>query len=60
MTHKQPDNKKKTNAVFNIVAGILFFIAAFNLLTGQGGFDWLSLVAGILFMVAGVWGLMRQ
>lgn len=60
MTHKQPDNKKKINAVFNIVAGILFFIAAFNLLTGQSGFDWLSLVAGILFVVGGIWGLMRQ
>lgn len=60
MTQQQPDNKKKTNAIFNIVAGILFFIAAFNLLTGQGGFDWLSLAAGILFVVGGIWGLMRQ
>lgn len=60
MTRQQPDNKQKTNAVFNIVAGILFFIAAFNLLTGQGGFDWLSLVAGILFVAGGIWGLMRQ
>ncbi len=60
MTRQQPDNKQKTNAVFNIVAGILFFIAAFNLLAGQGGFDWLSLVAGILFVAGGIWGLMRQ
>jgi hypothetical protein len=41
----------------NIVAGLLFFAAAFNLLTGQKGVDWMWLLVGILFVAGGLWGL---
>lgn len=57
MASQQSSKKQKTNAIFNIIAGILFFVAAFNLLTGQGGVDWMWLIVGVLFVTGGIWGL---
>ncbi|MCC7355877.1 MAG: hypothetical protein IT330_19225 [Anaerolineae bacterium] len=57
MAPQQPINKQKANAIINIVAGLLFFVAAFNLLTGQGGVDWMWLIVGVLFVAGGIWGL---
>ena len=45
------------HALFNIIAGLLFIVAAFRLLTGEGGVDWMWLVVGILFLAGGAWGL---
>lgn len=57
MASQQPGNKHKTNAIFNIVAGLLFFVAAFNLLTGPDGVNWMWLIVGVLFVAGGIWGL---
>jgi hypothetical protein len=54
---QQPKNRQRTNAILNIVAGLLFFAAAFYLLTGQKGVDWMWLLVGILFVAGGQWGL---
>ena len=51
--------RRETNihAWFNIITGLLFIVAAFRLLTGESGVDWIWLVVGILFLVRGAWGL---
>jgi hypothetical protein len=53
--------RRPTNihALFNIIAGLLFVAAAFHLLTGESGVDWMWLLVGILFLVGGAWGLRR-
>jgi hypothetical protein len=56
----QTDKKSRYNAIFNIIAGILFFAAAFNLLGGRGGIDWFELLAGVVFILGGIYGLMRR
>ena len=57
MTSPRPKNKQRINAIFNIVAGLFFFAAAFNLLTGQHEVNWMWLLVGIVFVVGGIWGL---
>ena len=59
MCTPDPSRKQQTGAVLNIVAGLLFLAAGFNLLGGGGTIDWLSLVLAGLFLAAGVWGLVR-
>jgi hypothetical protein len=53
--------RRSTNihALFNLLAGLLFVAAAFHLLTGERGVDWMWLVVGVLFLAGGVWGLRR-
>jgi len=57
MASQQPGSKPKANAIFNIIAGILFFVAGFNILTGEVGVNWMWLIVGVLFIVGGIWGL---
>ena len=47
--------RRPTNihALFNIIAGFLFVVAAFHLLTGESGVDWMWLLVGILFLAGG-------
>ena len=47
--------RRPTNihALFNIIAGFLFVVAAFQLLTGESGVDWMWLLVGILFLAGG-------
>ena len=59
MPTQQPNYKQRISAILNIIAGILFLAAAFHLLTGQGGIDWLSLIAGVIFVAGGLWGLWK-
>lgn len=54
MTPPGQKNRQRINAIFNIVAGILFFAAAFNVLAGLHRVDWIWLVVGILFVVGGL------
>jgi len=60
MTAQQPNHKQRISAILNIIAGILFFAAAFHLLTGQSGMNWMSLIAGVFFVVGGLWGLWKS
>ena len=60
MAHQQSNNKQRTKAIFNIIAGFLFFVAAFNLFTGQSGVNWMWLLVGVLFVVGGIWGLRKS
>jgi predicted branched-subunit amino acid permease len=60
MTSQQPQNKIRINAMLNIVAGVLFLGAAFNVITGQDGINWLALIASVICLAGGVWGLRRS
>ena len=60
MTSQQPGNKIKINAILNIVAGLLFLGATFNVITGQDGINWLALIASVICLAGGVWGLRRS
>jgi hypothetical protein len=46
--------------MLNIVAGVLFLGAAFNVITGQDGINWLALIASVICLAGGVWGLRRS
>jgi hypothetical protein len=59
MTSQQPGNKIRINAVLNIIAGVLFLGAAFNVITGQAGINWMALIASVICLAGGIWGLMR-
>ncbi len=59
MSTRDTDNKLRTSAILNIVAGLLFFVAAFNLLTGDPGVNWMYLVVGAIFVGGGIWGMVR-
>ncbi len=60
MTSQRPNRKQKTNALFNIIAGILFLGTAFNVMTGEGGIHWGWLLVGIVFVAGGIWGLQNS
>ncbi len=57
MSSEEREHKLRTSSVLNITAGILFFVAGFNLLTGDRGIDWMYLLVGAVFIIGGVWGL---
>jgi predicted branched-subunit amino acid permease len=60
MTSQPPKSKININAMLNIVAGLLFLGAAFNVITGQAGINWLALIASVICLAGGIWGLMRS
>ncbi len=59
MSTEEREHKLRTSAVLNIAAGVLFLVAAFNLLTGDRGIDWMYLLVGAVFVIGGIWGLRR-
>jgi len=59
MHSQHPSRKQKANAVINLVASLLFLVAAFNLLGGGGRIDWPWIVVAVLFFAGGLWGLVR-
>lgn len=59
MHSQHPSRKQKVNAVINLVASLLFLVAAFNLLGGGGRIDWPWIVVAVLFFAGGLWGLVR-
>jgi predicted branched-subunit amino acid permease len=59
MSTQQPKSKININAMLNIVAGLLFLGAAFNVITGQEGINWMALIASVICLAGGIWGLMR-
>jgi hypothetical protein len=59
MDSQHDSRKHKINAVFNLVASLLFLVAGFNLLGGGGRIDWPWIVVAVLFFAGGLWGLVR-
>ena len=59
MSTKDTDNKLRTSAILNIVAGLLWFVAAFNIFTGDPGVNWMYLVVGAIFVGGGMWVLAK-
>jgi|WetSurMetagenome_2_1015567.scaffolds.fasta_scaffold630655_1 hypothetical protein len=59
MNNQEKQHKVRTSAILNLVAGLLFIVAAFNLLTGEAGINWMYVFVGVVFIVGGVWGLWK-
>jgi hypothetical protein len=50
---KNPANTLKISASINLLAGVLWILAAFHPITGDAGVDYLDIVLGIFFLAAG-------
>lgn len=59
MNNQEKQHKVRTSAILNLVAGLLFIVAAFNLLTGDPIIKWMYVFIGVVFIIGGVWGLWR-
>ncbi len=59
MGSQERENKLRTSSVLNIIAGALFLVAGFNLLTGGHRIEWMYLLVGAVFIGGGIWGLSR-
>jgi hypothetical protein len=59
MNNQKSERRSRTSAIFNLVAGLLFLVAAFNILTGDPGINWMYIIVGVLFIIAGFWGLRK-
>jgi hypothetical protein len=59
MNNQEKHHKARTSAILNLVAGLLFIVAAFNLLTGDPIIKWMYVFIGVVFIIGGVWGLWR-
>jgi multisubunit Na+/H+ antiporter MnhB subunit len=57
MSKQDKAQRARTSAILNIAAGVLFLVAAFNLLTGEPGINWMYMIVGVLFIGGGIWGL---
>jgi hypothetical protein len=55
----KPANSSRTSALINLLAGVLWIIAAFHPITGGTGIDYWYIALGIFFLVAGILGLYR-
>jgi|WetSurMetagenome_2_1015567.scaffolds.fasta_scaffold793366_1 hypothetical protein len=60
MKTQPPIHKTKISAILNLIAGVLFIMAAFHVLTGESGIDWMWIVVGTLFIIAGIWGFLPR
>jgi hypothetical protein len=56
---KEPVKIHSISAAINILAGLLWILAAFHPLTGEPGVDYLFIVLGLFFLAAGFFGLMQ-
>ena len=59
MVEKDTSPKQKVAAILNIIAGVLFLGAGFNIFGASPGPSWIWLVFAVFFVFAGVWGLFR-
>lgn len=59
MNDQKLERRSRMSAIFNLVAGLLFLVAAFNIITGEPGINWMYIIVGVLFIIAGVWGLRK-
>jgi predicted branched-subunit amino acid permease len=60
MAPQSSEKKQKISAIINIIAGLLFLGAAFGVLTGEAGVNWMWLILSVLFAGAGIWGLAKS
>ena len=58
------DNKNKKSipisSILNLIAGALFVLAAFHVLTNDAGIDYPYIFIGIVFLVLGIMGIMNR
>ena len=58
------DNKNKKSlpisSMLNLIAGILFVLAAFHILTSDVGIDYRYIFIGIVFLVLGIMGIINH
>ncbi len=59
MKSQEKEHRLRTSAILNIIAGVLFFVAAFNPLTGESGINWIYIFVGAIFIGGGIWGLRK-
>ena len=50
----KPADKINVSALFNILAGVLFMLAAFHPLTGEKGIDYAYIFIGLLLLIVGI------
>ncbi len=60
MNNQEREHRLRTSAILNIVAGLLFLVAAFNILTGDPGINWMYIIVGVIFIGGGIWGLRKE
>jgi hypothetical protein len=54
---KKSNNPIRISSAINLLAGVLWVIAAFHPITGGTGVDYWFIVFGVFFMAAGIVGL---
>jgi hypothetical protein len=59
MLEQDASRKQKIASILNIIAGIFFLGAGFNILGASPSPTWMWLVLAVLFILAGIWGLLR-
>jgi LPXTG-motif cell wall-anchored protein len=59
MKTQEKERRLRTSAIFNIVAGVLWFVAAFNPLTGESSIKWMYMILGAIFIAGGIWALRK-
>ena len=52
-------SKRGISAILNIIAGLVFFGAGFNILGASPAPTWIWFVFSAIFIFVGVWGLFR-
>jgi len=59
MTQPVSSSTRKISAALNIIAGVVFLGAGFNILGATPKPTWIWFVFAALFIVVGVWGLFK-
>ena len=59
MTQPVSSSKRKISAILNIIAGVLFLGAGFNIFGASPPPSWMWFVFSAFFIIVGVWGLFR-
>ncbi len=59
MADENKTSKRRISAIVNILAGVFALGAGFNILGATPGSSWVWLILGVLFILTGVWGLIR-
>ncbi len=57
------DKSKKSSLIspiFNLLAGVLFILAAFHVITNEAGIDYWYVLLGIAFLVSGLMPIINR
>jgi hypothetical protein len=59
MAQQSLSSKLRISAILNLIAGVLSLGAGVNIIGATPGPHWIYFVLSALFLIAGVWGLIR-